>query len=269
MPYGVQQPAVSGQIQQLERDLAVRLFNRRPFRLTATGEELFAFIAPFFDGLPAVEERLRSNVPHLKIAAAEPMLRDHLPVVLRALRTKHPKLQISLRTGYEAQLQSWLIDGQIDLVVTALESPPPRGISLRPLISLPLALLVPRRMRLRSASELWARTRLEDPLISPPATEVISRNFQHGLTNRRRTWTPSIIASSIDSVARYVAEGYGIGLAMVDGVSAARVREIPLPDFPPIRIVALWAGQATPLVESAVEAIVHYVRHRWPGMKEA
>ena len=37
MPYGIQQPAVSGQILQLERDLGVKLFNRRPFALTPAG----------------------------------------------------------------------------------------------------------------------------------------------------------------------------------------------------------------------------------------
>ena len=31
MPYGIQQPAVSGQMLQLERSLGVKLFNRRPF----------------------------------------------------------------------------------------------------------------------------------------------------------------------------------------------------------------------------------------------
>lgn len=37
MPYGIQQPAVSSQILQLEDDLGVKLFNRRPFQLTEAG----------------------------------------------------------------------------------------------------------------------------------------------------------------------------------------------------------------------------------------
>jgi len=35
IPYGIQQPAVSGQIIQLEEYLGVTLFQRRPFVLTA------------------------------------------------------------------------------------------------------------------------------------------------------------------------------------------------------------------------------------------
>jgi DNA-binding transcriptional LysR family regulator len=33
MPYGIQQPAVSGQIAKLEEALGAKLFNRRPFSL--------------------------------------------------------------------------------------------------------------------------------------------------------------------------------------------------------------------------------------------
>src|SRR5206468_12584439 len=39
IPYGIQQPAVSAQIIQLEESLGVTLFNRRPFSLTVGGEK--------------------------------------------------------------------------------------------------------------------------------------------------------------------------------------------------------------------------------------
>ena len=48
MPYGIQQPAISGQVAQLEEHLGVTLFHRRPFALTAQGEKLYKFIQPFF-----------------------------------------------------------------------------------------------------------------------------------------------------------------------------------------------------------------------------
>ena len=44
IPYGIQQPAVSGQIAQLEEHLGVTLFQRRPFSLTPAGKKLFDFI---------------------------------------------------------------------------------------------------------------------------------------------------------------------------------------------------------------------------------
>ncbi len=51
IPYGIQQPAVSGQIAKLEESLGTKLFQRRPFALSPTGTELFEFIRPFFETL--------------------------------------------------------------------------------------------------------------------------------------------------------------------------------------------------------------------------
>src|SRR6266480_3004623 len=48
MPYGIQQPAVSGQIARLEESLGTKLFNRRPFALLPPGIELYEFIAQKF-----------------------------------------------------------------------------------------------------------------------------------------------------------------------------------------------------------------------------
>src|ERR1700743_1333762 len=59
IPYGIQQPAISAQIIQLENTLGMALFTRRPFRLTKSGEELFRFIEPFFGGLEAMGQKLR------------------------------------------------------------------------------------------------------------------------------------------------------------------------------------------------------------------
>ncbi|MDB4730985.1 LysR family transcriptional regulator, partial [Akkermansiaceae bacterium] len=86
MPYGIQQPAVSGQILQLEEQLGVKLFNRRPFALTPSGDELYDFIYPFFSRLADVEERLRGEESrHLRLAASASTLRNHLPDVLEKL----------------------------------------------------------------------------------------------------------------------------------------------------------------------------------------
>jgi DNA-binding transcriptional LysR family regulator len=39
IPYGIQQPAVSGQIAKLEESLGTKLFQRRPFALSPWGRE--------------------------------------------------------------------------------------------------------------------------------------------------------------------------------------------------------------------------------------
>src|SRR3989442_14303512 len=83
IPYGIQQPAVSGQILQLEEFLGVTLFRRRPFALTPSGEDLYKFIQPFFDNLEGMTNKLRGDLTqHICIGSSEIVLRVHLPTPL-------------------------------------------------------------------------------------------------------------------------------------------------------------------------------------------
>ena len=266
MPYGIQQPAISGQIHKLEQDLSVRLFARTPFRLTPAGEELFAFVRPFFGSLDEMANRLRDRtLPQLRIGASELVLRDHLPAVIEAVRHKHPRLRLSLRSGYQAQFEIWLAEREIDLAITPLDSGPPARLRCQRLIRLPLVLLVHRKSGLKSAEELWQRNRLAEPLISLPPTESITRLFQTGLRKRKLEWAPAIVASSADLVARYVANGYGIGVSLdvPEYAHYANVRVLALDGFESVEIVALWAGRPSPLVAMVLAESRQYVARKW------
>src|SRR3982750_3662283 len=59
IPYGIQQPAVSGQMGKLEEEVGVKLFERSPFRLTIPGQKLFAHVQPFFENLGPLAAQLR------------------------------------------------------------------------------------------------------------------------------------------------------------------------------------------------------------------
>src|SRR6185503_14658700 len=179
MPYGIQQPAMSGQIIQLEESLGASLFQRRPFALTAQGEELYNFIAPFFDNLEPMAEKIRGGVSqHIRIGASEIVLRDYLPDVLQSMESDFPKLRITLREGYQPELESWLCKRELDLAITVLSGKPTTGIEALPLFKLPLVLLVPRNSRWKSAAELWTHRKIKDVLICLPANESICKSFQ-------------------------------------------------------------------------------------------
>jgi len=259
MPYGIQQPAMSSQIIQLEETLGLTLFQRRPFQLSPTGLELYQFIKPFFDNLETMEEKLRSGGKYqrIRIGAAEIVLRDHLPSPLQNLKKKFPGLKVTLRSGYLPQLESWLQKQELDFVVTLLEGKQPAGLNATPLVKLPLGLLVPVSSRIRSAEELWQRDRIDEALISLPTNESIARNFQEGLARLGIDWFPGIEVSSLDVLEAYVANGYGIGLTIVvpKAELSPRVRLLPLPGFPPVTIGALWVGKPTPVIQAFLKEL--------------
>ena len=256
MPYGIQQPAISGQVIQLEESLGVVLFHRRPFARTPPGQELYDFIKPFFDNLATTAEKLRGGVSqHLRVAASETMLRDHLPPLLQVLHKQFPKLKVTLREGYYPQVVSWLQQLEVDVSVGLVGGKPPPGINAIPLFKVPLVLLVPKRSPLKSADELWTRDRIEVALISVPSNEPISRAFQDGLTKRKVDWFSGIEVSSVELAQTYVANGYGIGVTVAVPKMKYHpdVRLVPLPDFAPVTFGVLWQGRRNPLLDSLLK----------------
>jgi DNA-binding transcriptional LysR family regulator len=249
IPYGIQQPAVSGQVAQLEESLGVTLFHRRPFSLTLPGEKLYRFIEPFFAGLDGMAEELRGGATHvLRIGSSDIIVRDHLPEVLRAVRKEYPRLRFTLRSEYMPELESLLERQEIDVVVALMEGKPAAGTHSAVLMELPLVLVVPAESPVTRAEQLWKRDKIEEPLICLPATEVLCKNFQQGLARLGVDWFPRLEINSTDSIEAYVAGGFGIGLtvAIPKAIMSPKVRPLELPGFAPVILGALWRGKPSP-----------------------
>ena len=256
IPYGIQQPAVSAQVAQLEEFLGVTLFRRRPFALTPAGEKLYAFIQPFFSNLDKIAADFQGGqARHFRIGASTIVLRDHLPKLLQGARKKFPGLKVSLREGYPAQLEDLLAKDEVDLVITLIERKPPAGFHSLVLLELPVVLLVEKSSRLKSAEELWTRDKIDEPLICLPAHEGLAKNFLTQLTELGVEWFPAVEASSMDLIENYVADGLGIGVSVrvPSQPLPKNVRALPLKNFPPARIGALWRGKTTPLLAAFLE----------------
>ncbi len=263
MPYGIQQPAISGQIIALEDHLGVTLFRRRPFELTESGRELYTSIEGFFGGLNELEDRIRGGVSdRLRVGASQTVLRDHLPGILRDLRGRFPKLKLALRSGYQLELESLLTSGDIDLAVTVIDRTVAPGLKSETLIQLPLALLVPRSVKARTAAEILAADRINETLISLRSDEALPRVFQQELSRRGTAWPLGIEAGTLELVTTYVVEGFGIGLGVdIPGMKSPHgIRVLPLDDFPRLSIGVLSAGHQSPVSETFVQLLVSAAR---------
>ncbi len=258
IPYGIQQPAVSGQVAQLEEYLGVTLFQRRPFALTAAGEKLFHFIQPFFANLDLVASELQGGkARQIRIGASTIVLRDHLPDVFQNVRKRFPNLKISLREGYPMEFESLLQKEELDLAVTAIEKKPAPGLHSVALVELPLVLLVEKGSRVTAADQLWERDKIEEPLICLPSAEAICKNFQQGLARLGVDWFPGMEVSSIDLIETYVAGGFGIGVSVQvpKAKLSPQVRVLPLPNFAPVILGVLWRGKTSALLQAFLDEL--------------
>lgn len=256
MPYGIQQPAISAQILQLEDSLGKTLFHRRPFALTPEGETLYAFVEPFFSKLPAIAEKLRGGADtSLRITCPEIVQRDHLPTLLGAVRERVPGFHFTLGPGRLEDVERDLRSGRIDLGLATSIGPKNDDIRHEELLRMPLVLLVRKSGGPATAEEILGLDRIDLPLVTLPRGEPAVIAFQQELQRRKIEWFPMLELASVDLVARFVSEGYGAGLVLdIPGTKRPPgLRALPLTGFPEIAFYALTLQNRTPMVDVFIE----------------
>ena len=261
MPYGIQQPAVSGQLLQLEGSLGVKLFNRRPFSLTTAGDELYDHVYPFFSRLRDVEERLKGEESkHLRIAASASVLRHHLPELLAGMRNAMPELRLTLRDVEPSDVQDVLVKQQADLAISVIHQRMSDGIQTVELLSLPLALMLPSKHKAKSLDDL-----LEDdggvltprlPLVGMPPHEEISQLFRKGLDQRGLHWPVAVEVDSLEAIQHFVRCNFGVGITVrIPGADLPKgMKVIDLDGFPPLVIGVIYQGGLKPIAKNFLAA---------------
>jgi len=246
MPYGIQQPSVSAQVKALERDLGVSLFERRPFKLTPAGEELFKFVEPFFGRIPEVRARLQ-GAARIRVGASPIIFRDYLPPVIEAVRKQFTGLNMILRALNQPELIDGLERDELDIVISLIPDNLSPGVRAVEIIALPLCVLAPKASKIKAATDLWASGPLQEPLIALGPNELICQQFQHTLAKIGVTWLPKIEMDSLELIEKYVEAGYGFGLSihLPHKKLSPKVRTIALPDFPPVKLGVLYRGQSS------------------------
>lgn len=258
MPYGIQQPAVSGQILQLEEKLGVKLFNRRPFALTPAGEELYDYIYPFFSRLGDLEEKLRGEEGrHLRLAATGSALRNHLPDVLETLKKKEPQLKLSLREVPPSDVHALLTSQQVDVAIGVLGGKMCEGLKCEPLLRIPSVLWVPSRSKAKSWRDFIGKDPFsksgmlgKEPLIGLPSNEILQQLFQREFDRMELNWPVSVEVNSTDVVRDFVGRGFGVGVGIcIPGLPSPKgVKPLPMKGFPPLVIGAMYQGRPKEVV---------------------
>ncbi len=243
MPYGIQQPAVSGQIIQLEDNLGVKLFQRRPFALSPAGQRLFNAIQPFFSNIDGICDQIREGTTELlRLGAPTTVLDRYFPEFIRDLHKTCPSVKLTLKEGHHSQLQTLLAQGDIDLAITPIEEVSTPGLEQTHLIDVRICLLLPAKSMIQSAEHFWKQDRISETLISLHQDELIVKRFQQYLEKQELSWPSLIELSSLDLIEKYVASNVGVGLG-IEGIasdSRSPVRRLPLDEIPPIPVGALW-----------------------------
>ena len=216
------QPAVTLQLQALERDLGQPLFERigRRFSLTREGQVLYELARPLVEGIDGIDGEFRGRLKGLQagelhVAAGSSTILYLLPPLVQAFREKHPDVQLVLHnvTGKDG-LGLLRADG-CDLAVGSMLDVP-ADLAYAPVYSFDPMLIVPPGHPLAEKTPL----RLEDlspyGLILPPRRLTTYRLVDLVFQQRRVPYTVALEVGGWEVIKQYVA--MGLGISIVTGI---------------------------------------------------
>lgn len=244
------QPSVSLQIQALERELNVTLFERRGphLKLTPEGEVLFQLSEPLVDGIDKLQESFAAHFGklesgELKIGAGESTILYILPEPVRQFVTAYPRVQLKMHNVTGRDGLKMLRSDEIDFAVGSMLEVP-EDIEYKPVVNYDPMLITPLGHPLADKVAAGGEITLEDVsqygLILPPSHLSTWRIVKYVFQQNNLTFTVTLEAGGWEVIKKYVSLGMGISIVTdicLEGTE--RLARIPLTQYFPQRSYGL------------------------------
>lgn len=222
---GVSASTLSRQINELERDIDTRLFerNRRQVRLTPAGQAFLADAQATLHRLrfAAIDARRigRGEQERLRIAHGDAIAVQLLQVALPRLRAAHPEVRLQLVEGPSARMLEAVAAREVDL---ALIRPPihDAGVEGQHLCDETMVVAVPSTHRLGARRRIRLADLAGEPLVvpqrsmSPGDYDAVMAAFAAARV------PPDIAEEATTTVSLLLMVGAGLGVALVPASSA-------------------------------------------------
>jgi len=131
--YGTSQPHISRQISELERECGGRLFQRtgRGVVLTELGQRVAPRVRAWLAGTEQLANDIQTTagkpIGKVRLGILPSTAHPLLTTLYYRLRERYPLINLSVREGQGAQLETWLEDGSLDLAILFRHSSTPKN----------------------------------------------------------------------------------------------------------------------------------------------
>lgn len=214
----VSQPAITLQLQALERELGVGLFERSGRRLTPTreGQLLYELAQPLVESLDGLGGSFREKVRgldagELNIAANSSTILYLLPKIVEHFRSQHPEVRLTLHNAASADGTDLLRSDAVDLAVGSMLDVP-QDLSYEPVYRFEPLLIAPPEHPLITQRTLKLEDLSPYGLILPPKRLVTYRLVDLVFQQNRVPYTVALEVGGWEVIKQYVAMGMGISI---------------------------------------------------------
>ncbi len=207
--------ALSRQIQNLETELGVPLFERRPrgMALTAAGE----VYARYAQAVTLENDRMRSDLEELRglrrgivrIATVEGVVADLITNVIAKFRAKHPGIRFNLITLGTDHVVAAVRDNRVDIGVS-FHAQPDAAVRFVRRFRDPLMALVHPDNPLATRRKVALREVLSMPIAVPESGFGIRRLIDEQCRRLGESLVPALETNSIEALRGFVRSGAGV-----------------------------------------------------------
>ncbi|MGI9303303.1 MAG: LysR family transcriptional regulator [Gammaproteobacteria bacterium] len=212
------QPSVSLQIQALERDLAVSLFERRgpSIKLTAEGNTLYELAWPLVKGMDTLPETFaahRGNLEtgELNIAAGESTILYILPDAIKKFSAAYPGIRVKLHNVTGRDGLAMLRADEVEFAVGSMLEVP-EDIDYRPTVTYDPTLITPVDHPLAEKSKVTLEDISPYGLILPPRHLSTWRMVDLVFSQHGASYKVALEAGGWEVIKKYVELGLGVSI---------------------------------------------------------
>ena len=211
------QSTITLQIQQLEEELGVELFDRklRKIRLTQAGHTLLTHVQHVLNQVEQMRQDLSDlaggKSGHLRVGMIEPVARLYLVDVLRAFRADYPRICLTVEILSTIRTHEQLVADQIDL---GISTPPPTntGLVFDPLLTGGMVLLLPSDHPLQERASIVLSDLPGECLLLTHPPCAYRTAIEQAFMARGFPLATSIEIGSLEVIKQAVEVGLGIAL---------------------------------------------------------
>jgi len=214
----VSQPAISLQLQALEREYGAHLFERSGRRLSPTreGQLLFEMAQPLVEGVDGLAASFKDKVSgldagELNVAANSSTILYLLPRIVDAFRRAHPDVRLTLHNAISADGTDLLREDAVDLAVGSMLDVP-ADLSYEPVYRFEPMLITPPDHPLAKKAKVTLQDISPYGLILPPRRQITYRLVDLTFQQARVPYTVALEVGGWEVIKQYVAMGMGLSI---------------------------------------------------------